>query len=120
MTAIENDQGNPEGGKIQSNGDDCEQFRNQLSNSFESFDVLYIDPTMSSSTTDAGSLQHIYHDVQSSISDAENAIYHVVDRSTPASEQSVGSTGEDKCEDLAGDDIVLGSDKNMIYAVINK
>ena len=81
MTAIENDQGNPEGGKIQSNGDDCEQlFRNQLSNSFESFDVLYIDPTMSSSTTDACSLQHIYHDVQSSISDAENGIYHVVDK----------------------------------------
>ena len=42
---------------------------------------LFIDPAMSS-TTDAGSLQHVYHGVQSSIRDADKAIYHVVDRST--------------------------------------
>ena len=94
---------------------------NQLSNSFESFDVLYNDHELSSPITDAGSLQHIYHGVQSSISDADKDIYHVVDRSTPPPEQSVeGSTGEDKCDDLTGEDIVLGSDKNIIYAVINK
>ena len=102
MTAIENDQGNPEGGKIESNGDDCEQFRIQLSNSFESFDVLYNDHALSSSITDANSLQH-NHGVQSSISDTDKTIYQLVDRSTPSPElTAVGSPDEDKCEDLSG------------------
>ena len=48
--------------------------------------------------------------------DFDNAIYYVVDRSTPPPEQSTAVA----CDEAKCDVIVPGSDNNAIYAVINK
>ena len=53
---------------------------------------------------------------QSDDNDFDNAIYYLVDRSTPPPEQSTAVA----CDEAKCDVIVPGSDKNAIYAVINK
>ena len=82
-------------------GDDCNQSNNQ---SDDSLDVYAISTSMDANGGDDPGF--------------DNAIYYVVDRSTPPPDEQPATV---PCEETKGDDgIDIASDKNAFYAVIKK
>ena len=102
MTAEERPQGVQPVGDTMQRADVLKESNNQTDNSLDVYAI-------SSSMTETCIPQSDDHDF-------DNAIYYVVDRSTPPPEQSTAVA----CDEAKCDVIVPGSDKNAIYAVINK